>query len=103
MRVATVGIGYSDGYPFLFGGKVGVLIGKKKFPVLEAVTSNHIMVDLGDNREVRAGDDVKLIDPDKGNGITADALAEQSGVPDYKILIGLSPLLPRIPISSLKS
>jgi len=103
MRVATVGIGYSDGYPFFFGGKVRVLIGKKTFPVLETVTSNHIMVDLGDDREVRVGDDVKLIDPDKGNGMTADALAEQSGVPDYKILIGLSPLLPRIPISSLKS
>lgn len=100
MRVAAVGIGYSDGYPFLFGGKVRALIGKKKFPVLNAVTANHIMVDLGSDREVRIGDEVRLIDPDKGNGMTADALAEQSGVPDYKILIGLNPLLPRIPIPS---
>lgn len=98
MRVATVGIGYSDGYPFLFGGKVRALIGKKSFPVLEAVTSNHLMVDLGDDREVRVGDVVRLIDPDKALGIAADALAEQSGVPDYKILIGLNPLLPRVPL-----
>lgn len=98
MRVATVGIGYSDGYPFLFGGKVRALIGKKAFPVLEAVTSNHLMVDLGDNREVRVGDVVRLIDPDKGLGIAADALAEQSGIPDYRILIGLNPLLPRVPL-----
>jgi alanine racemase len=103
MRVATVGAGYSDGYPFLLGGKVRVLIGKKKFPVLEAVTSNHIMVDLGDDREVRIGDDVRLIDSAKESGLTADALAEQSGLPDYKILIGLNPLLPRLPISSLDS
>ena len=100
MRVAAVGIGYSDGYPFLFGGKVQALIGKKKFPVLNAVTSNHTMVDLGADREVRIGDEVRLIDPDKGTGLTADALAERSGVPDYKILIGLNPLLPRIPILS---
>jgi alanine racemase len=100
MRVAAVGIGYSDGYPYLFGGKVRALIGKKKFPVLSAVTSNHAMVDLGADREVRIGDEVRLIDPDKGTGLTADALAEQSGVPDYKILIGLNPLLPRLPITS---
>jgi alanine racemase len=58
------------------------------------------MVDLGADREVRIGDEVRLIDPDKGTGLTADALAERSGVPDYKILIGLSPLLPRTPILS---
>jgi len=99
MRVATVGIGYSDGYPFLFGGKVRALIGRKTFPVLEAVTSNHLMVDLGDQRDIRIGDEVRLIDQDKTSGITADALAEQSGIADYKILIGLNPLLPRLPVS----
>lgn len=96
MRVATVGIGYSDGYPYLFGGRVSVLIRNRKFPALNAVTSNHLMVELGDDREVRIGDAVTLIDPDKNSGLAADALAEQSGVPDYKILIGLNPLMPRI-------
>jgi len=95
MRLATVGIGYSDGYPFVFGGKVQVLIRKKRFPVLGAVTSNHVMVGLGDDREVRIGDEVTLIDPDRSSGLAADDLAEPSGVGDYKILIGLNPLLPR--------
>jgi alanine racemase len=95
MRVATVGIGYSDGYPFLFGGKVGVLIRDKKFTVLEAVTSNHMMVGLDDDREVRLGDEATLIDPDRSRRLAADDLAEASGVADYKILIGLNPLLPR--------
>ncbi|MGB7297504.1 MAG: alanine racemase [Candidatus Aminicenantales bacterium] len=95
MRAATLGAGYSDGYPFLFGGKTSIKIGKKTFPVLDAVTSNHIMVDLGDDREVRIGDMATLIDPDRASGLTADALAERGGVPDYKILISLNPLAQR--------
>ncbi len=95
MRAATLGVGYSDGYPFLFGGKVSVRIGEKTFRVLDAVTANHVMVDLGDDRDVRIGDEATLIDPDKSLGLAADALAEKSGVPDYKILIGLNPLTPR--------
>jgi alanine racemase len=94
-RVATVGIGYSDGYPFLFGGKVQALIRNKKFPVLEAITANHTMVGLGVDREVRVGDEVTLIDPDRSAGLAADDLAGPTGIGDYKILIGLNPLLPR--------
>ena len=95
MRVAAVGIGYSDGYPFLFGGKVQVLIRGHRFPVLGAVTSNHAMVRLGEDREVMVGDEVTLIDSDRSSSLAADDLAEASGVADYKILIGLNPLLPR--------
>jgi alanine racemase len=102
MRAATLGSGYSDGYSFLFGGKTSVRIGKSTFPVLDAVTSNHIMVDLGDDREVRIGDEATLIDPDKNSGLTADALAEKGGVPDYKILISLNPLTPRAYIGAVR-
>jgi len=95
-RVATVGIGYSDGYPHLLGGKGTVLIGGRAFPVLPAVTSNHIMIDLGDDRAVRIGDEVLLIDNRRGSEAAADALAEASGGSDYRFLIGLNPRLPRI-------
>ncbi len=95
MRAATLGVGYSDGYPFLFGGKASVMIRNGAFPVLDAVTSNHVMVNLGEDREVRIGDEAMLIYPDRSSGLAADALAERSGVPDYKILIGLNPLTPR--------
>jgi alanine racemase len=53
------------------------------------------MVGLGADREVQVGDEVTLIDPDRSSGLAADDLAEASGVADYKILIGLNPLLPR--------
>ncbi len=95
MRVATVGIGYSDGYPPGAGGKGAVLIGERTYPVLPAVTSNHIMVDLGDDRSVRIGDEVVLIDNRKETGVAADALAEKTGLSDYRWLIGLNPHVPR--------
>ncbi|MEW5902520.1 MAG: alanine racemase, partial [Acidobacteriota bacterium] len=96
MRVATAGIGYSDGYPPQLGGKGWVAVRNKRFPVLNAVTANHAMIDLGDDREVKIGDEVRLIDYFAGSGLTADSLAEQGGISDYKILLGLSPLLPRV-------
>lgn len=95
MRVATVGVGYSDGYLPQLGGKSFVSIKGKKYPVMSAVTSNHIMVDLNNDQEIIVGDDVTLIDNQKNSGLTADVLEAQSGVSDYKILIGLNPLLPR--------
>lgn len=95
-RVATIGIGYSDGYPALLAGKGVVLIGGRAFPVLPAVTSNHVMIDLGDDRTVGIGDEVTLIDGRRGSEAAADSLAEVSGGSDYKFLIGLNPDLPRI-------
>lgn len=95
MRVATVGIGYSDGYLPQLGGKGFVSIKGKKYPVMSAVTSNHIMVNLNNDQEIKVGDDGTLIDNQKDTGLTADVLEAQSGVSDYKILIGLNPALPR--------
>ncbi len=95
MRVATVGVGYSDGYLPQLGGKGFVSIRGKKYPVMAAVTSNHIMADLGNDQDLKVGDEAILIDNQKNSGFTADVLEAQSGVSDYKILIGLNPLLPR--------
>jgi alanine racemase len=95
MRVATVSVGYSDGYLPQLGGKGFVSIRGKKYPVMAAVTSNHVMVDLGDDKDIKVGEDVTLIDNRIDSGLTADVLEAQSGVSDYKILIGLNPQLPR--------
>ncbi|MDH7511860.1 MAG: alanine racemase [Clostridiales bacterium] len=95
MRAATVGVGYSDGYPAQLAGKSRVLIKGKKFHVIAAVTANHMMVDLDDDAAVKVGDEVVLMDDRPGSGLTADALASLSGTSAYKILIGLNPLLPR--------
>lgn len=95
MRVATVGVGYSDGYPPGLAGKSHVLIRDRRFSVIAAVTANHLMVDLDHASDIRVGDEVVLIDNRPGSGLTAAALARQSNASSYKILISLNPLLPR--------
>lgn len=95
IRVATVGIGYSDGYAPQLGGRGHVLIRNRKYGVMGAVTSNHTMIDLNNDPEVQVGDEVTLIDNQKSSGLTADVLAELCGLSDYRLLIGLNPLLPK--------
>lgn len=95
MRVATVGLGYSDGYPTESAGKGSVAIRGKNFKVVAAVTSNHLMIDLDNDPNIAVGDEAVLIDDRKDSGLTADVVAERAGVSDYRLLIGLNPLLPR--------
>lgn len=95
MWVATVGLGYSEGYPAQLAGKGVVMIKKKTYPVIAAVTANHLMVDLKNSEEVRVGDEVILVDNRPEDELTADVVAELSGLSVYKILIGLNPLVPR--------
>jgi alanine racemase len=57
------------------------------------------MIDLGEDRTVRVGDEVVLIDNRRGSEAAADALAAISGGSDYKFLIGLNPRLPRTYLS----
>ncbi len=93
MRVATVGVGYSDGYPSALAGRSHVLIHGQKYPAIAAVTANHMMVDLLGDATIKIGDEVVLLDNRFESGLTADILAELAGISVYKILIGLNPLL----------
>lgn len=95
MWAATVGLGYSDGYPAQLAGKGAVTIKEKTYPVIAAVTANHLMVDLNNGENVRVGDEVVLLDDRPENELTADVLAELSGLSVYKILIGLNAQVPR--------
>jgi alanine racemase len=95
MWVATVGIGYSDGYPTQLAGKGTVMINGKTYPVIASVTANHLMVDLNNSEDVKVGDEVVLLDNSREAELAAAGLAELSGLSVYKILIGLNPLIPR--------
>lgn len=95
MRVATLGIGYSDGYQVQLGGQGQAIIKGKNYPVLTLITANHLLIDLKNSSEIRIGDEAILIDLEKNSPATAASLALASGVSSYRILIGLNPLLPR--------
>jgi alanine racemase len=95
MWVATVGTGYSDGYPPQLAGKGLALVRGEARSVIAAVTANHLMVDLGNREDIRIGDEVILLDNRPEEGVTADVLSQLSGVSVYRLLIGLNPLLPK--------
>lgn len=84
-RVATVRIGYADGYPRSLGNLSRVRIGNSLRPVVGRVCMDQLMVDVG-GLEVQRGDRVTLFGPD---GPTAEEVGRLCGTISYEILVGL--------------
>jgi alanine racemase len=95
--VATVPIGYADGVPrSLFDGGYEVLIGGIRRPLAGTVTMDQIVVDCGDDRLVRPGDEVVLLGTQGDETITADDWADLLGTISYEVVCGVGPRMPRI-------
>jgi alanine racemase len=87
-RVATVGIGYGDGYPRHVSGKgADVWIQGRRCPILGRVTMDQIMVDVTEAAEVREGDEVEMIGPN----IPVTEIAEKAGTIAWEIFTGITP------------
>ena len=94
--IATLPIGYSDGYPPQIAGKGEVLIKGRRFPLVSRITANHMTVNLQGRKDIDIGEEVVLIGTQGELEITAEEVADWAGVSVYKLLIGMSPLLPRL-------
>lgn len=92
MRVATIPVGYGDGYPRGLSEKGYVLIHGKKAPILGRVCMDQFMVDVTQIPEAIMGDRVCLI----GEGITAEELGDLSGRFNYELVCALSKRIPRV-------
>ena len=91
-RVATVGIGYGDGYPrHLSGNGADVFIRGRRFPLLGRVTMDQLMVDVTGG-EVAEGDEVELFGPH----IRVDEVALKAGTIAWEILTGITPRVVRV-------
>ncbi len=97
-KIAVLPIGYSDGYPSNVAGRGFVLLNGERAPIIGSVTANHLEVRLKPDSSVSLGDEAVLIGVQKRERISADELARWAEVSTYKILIGLNPLLQRIPV-----
>lgn len=95
-RIATVPVGYADGYPRLLSNKGRVLIHGKSAPIVGRVCMDQFMVDISHIPEACIEDDVTLIGEDNGAFISADEIAEKAGTINYEIVCGLSKRVPRI-------
>lgn len=95
-RVATIPIGYGDGYPRSLSDKGYVLIRGRKAPILGNVCMDQFMVDITDIPEAMEEDQVTLIGRDGEEEITAEMLGELSGRFHYELICGLGKRIPRI-------
>ncbi|MBI5214956.1 MAG: alanine racemase [Ignavibacteriae bacterium] len=101
-KIATVPIGYGDGYNRGLSNKAEVLIHSKRFPVVGTICMDQIMVDVGMHSTIHVGEDVVLIGTSGDETITAWELAEKLGTIPYEILTNISERVPRIIINDGK-
>ena len=92
--VATVPVGYADGYRRVLSGRAEVLIRGRRRPVAGTVTMDQLLVDCGDD-VVEVGDEVVLIGRQGDEQITADELAALCATINYEIVCGIGPRVPR--------
>lgn len=91
-RVATIGIGYGDGYPRHVSGQgADVFVGGRRCPILGRVTMDQIMVDVSDAGDVREGDEVEMF----GSNIPVREIADKAGTIVWEIFTGITPRVTR--------
>jgi len=94
--IATLPIGYADGYKRSLSNKGEVLIRERKVPIVGVVCMDLVMVDVTEVPGVSLGDDVVLMGSQGNKNITADDIAEKTGTISYEVLCGISPRVPRV-------
>ena len=96
MRVATIPVGYGDGYPRSLSNKGYVLIHGKRAHILGRVCMDQFMVDVTDIPETKFMDRVTLIGEDGGERIRVEDLAGLSGRFNYEFVCCLGKRIPRV-------
>jgi alanine racemase len=100
-NIATVPVGYADGYSRLLGERAQVLIRGRRHPIAGTVTMDQLMVDCGDD-PVESGDEVVLLGRQGGQEITAEEIAGWMGTINYEIVCMVSERVPREYVSGME-
>ena len=98
--IATIPIGYADGYPRLLSGKGRVLIRGQYAPVVGNICMDQCMVDVTDIPNVKKYDEVVLIGTQGDKTILADEIAEKTGTINYEIVCRIGKRVPRVYINA---
>lgn len=96
MKIATIPVGYADGYPRLLSGKGRVIINGEYAPIVGRICMDQFMVDVTHIESIDLGDKVILMGTENGISITADEIAEFAQTINYEIVCGVSKRVPRI-------
>ncbi|HEX5578096.1 MAG TPA: alanine racemase [Candidatus Limnocylindria bacterium] len=99
-RIATLGIGYGDGWPRLHANNGRVLVRDRVVPIVGAVSMDGLTVDLGQIDDVTYDDEFVLIGEQMGVRISADAVAAERRTINYEVTTALRGRLPRLHIGT---
>jgi alanine racemase len=100
--VATLPVGYADGYTRLLFNKAKVIINGSFVPVIGRICMDQCMVDVTEIENVKVGDEVVLMGEQKGLSFTADHIAELIGTISYEVTCMISKRVPRVYIKGGK-
>ncbi len=95
-RIATVSVGYADGYPRSLSSRGKVLIRGQYAPIIGRVCMDQMMVDVTDIPGVQVEDTVTLVGTDGEHSISIEELGELSGRFNYEMVCCVSSRVPRI-------
>ena len=96
MRVATIPVGYADGYPRALSNKGEVLIHGKRCKILGRVCMDQMMVDISDVPEAKIEDKVVLVGKDQNEFIPVEELADAAYSFNYEFVCGIARRVPRV-------
>lgn len=101
--VATIPVGYADGYRRNLSGKFYVLIHGQKAPILGRICMDQMMVDVTHIPGVQVGDRVTLVGIDGEEAITMEQISAQADSFNYEFVCGISRRVPRLYVQGGKT
>lgn len=100
--IATLPIGYADGYSRALTGKAKVIINGKFAPVVGTICMDQCMIDVTDIGDVHVGDEIIVLGKDKDLKFDADDMAKAMGTINYEVLCMIKQRIPRVYIEDGK-
>lgn len=95
-RIATLGLGYADGYPRPYSSAAKVIVNGVVCPVAGNICMDQCMVDVSEVPNVKLSDEVIIMGSDGVNSITADDIADATGTINYEICCAFGQRLPKV-------
>ena len=93
--VATVPVGYADGYNRLLSNYGYVVCRGKKLPIVGKVCMDQFMIDVSQLPDLKAGDEVILLGEEQGASITVDEMAAMLKTIQHEVVCGIAPRVPK--------
>lgn len=94
--VATIPVGYADGYSRALSNRGRVLIKGKSFPIIGRICMDQFMVDISSQADIKQGDEVTLVGRDKDEYISIEEVSDMSYSFNYEFVCDIGKRIPRV-------